>query len=1084
MSPKVRPVKILLVDDQGDNLFVLDQILSSAFVSSEIQKAASAEEALAATKASKFDVALIDVQMPVTSGIELCRLLKANPLTSRIQILLITAHAAAPELRAEGLDAGAADFILKPVGNSELVARVKAALRTRATVRVLQGVSERLKRAADDSEEKRLASLQTMQDILERSPAVLILWRNEEGWPVESSSRNIETLLGYSFDELCSGALCYESFIHPDDLKRVREEVEESARKTLQKHLIHKPYRLVDRTGTVKWVDDRTVICRDSSGKITQYQGLVIDVTERIAAQRVSQMTNRVDVLRATCSRAVSFAHSEDDLLERFCQAIVTVGGYSLAWFDPDTQDQEGSLHPIAMGASVGVGANELGTRPAPFPEGAMPPTESLRADIALDSRFTADVPAMASFQETTELTVFASSLVLPLRHRGKSFGSLHLHSTDSDGFDRHGVLLLSRLASDLAANIAEFRARIRQDKLAMDLKRWFFAIEQVEEAIVITDADGSMTYANPAFTKITGFSNDESIGENPRILKSEEQDPTFYQGMWGLLVDGNIWRGELVNRRKNGDLYPAELTISPVRDDRGTIISYVGISRDITERKSREAASQAREEELEGRVKSRTAELESSNLALQTARLAAEAANLAKSVFLANMSHEIRTPLNAVLGFAELLSGDETLGSDQQHQAATILDSGRTLLELLDAILQLSKVEAGFSEITRTSFTPDSLLNYVKTVFQSQAETKGLSITVSSEPQCHNLSSDLGKLRQILVNLVSNAVKFTERGEINLRARCRETDRCRMELHLEVEDTGPGIDRDELAELSKPFRQGLAGRRTLTGTGLGLALCRQLVELLGGRLTISSEPGHGSTFKIVVPVEICDEVSSSPKESHSKIIGIAPGATKPLLLIVDDKIVNCELLSAMLEIVGFRTEMALGGAEAVEQVRILRPAAVLMDSRMPDVNGNEAIKRIRALPEGRAPVIVTVSASAYLEDREAAKNAGGNAFLAKPFASQDLYRLLGGLLDLSYIYEQEQAPTAANSLTTDDLGCLGAATLAALRVAVSRGDLESASGVLGALPDVNLAIVGRLQALLDEYNYDLLEQLLGLDVS
>jgi PAS domain S-box-containing protein len=378
-------------------------------------------------------------------------------------------------------------------------------------------------------------------------------------------------------------------------------------------------------------------------------------------------------------------------------------------------------------------------------------------------------------------------------------------------------------------------------------------ALDAAANGIVITDAAGLIQWVNPAFEAMTGYSMQEVAGKSPSVLKSGQHDAAFYRNVWDTITAGRVWRGEVVNRRRDGTLYAEEMTITPVRSGSGPITHFIAIKQDITQRKESEQALRVLNETLEERVEERTR--------------AALAASEAKSRFLASMSHELRTPLNAIIGFSQmLLDGQAGALSDKQHHyAANIESSGQHLLRIISDILDLSKIEAGQVAIALQPTDIAQVLEQSVAVVQAMAEKKRIRIAVRLDPELPRVSADEIRIKQVVFNLLSNAIKYTdEGGSVTVRARTdyipinpssSEVSRC---IAVSVADTGVGIPPADHGRIFAEFVQLDASyARRRDGTGLGLAVARRLVELHGGRIWLESDgiPGKGSVFTFAIPL-------------------------------------------------------------------------------------------------------------------------------------------------------------------------------------------------------------------------------------
>lgn len=481
---------------------------------------------------------------------------------------------------------------------------------------------------------------------------------------------------------------------------------------------------------------------------------------------------------------------------------------------------------------------------------------------------------------------------------------------------------------------------------------------------VAITDRHGAIVFVNDRFCEISGYSRQELLGGNHRILNSGVHPRAVFKTLWRTIATGQPWHGEICNKTKGGDLYWVDTTIVPLIGPDGKPEQFASIRFDITERKTAEARRLATVEELNDR------------------REAAEAAMIAKGEFLANMSHELRTPMNGVICMLDLLMRTH-LDAEQTVRASTALTSARNLLVILNDILDFSKIESGQVTVERIAFQPAALIDELSLLFADRADDKDLQVTWSLAADVPDwVLGDPTRTRQVLNNLVGNAFKFTAAGRVDILARYAPNGEADV-LKFEVRDTGIGLSEEAMRRVFNRFSQADASTtRRYGGAGLGLSISKQLAELMGGDVGVCSREGLGSTFWFSVTAPRADAPASEGEQMVEDY-----DRTPPLrILAADDHPVNRMIVKMCLELAGHTVTVVEDGLQAVEALGRQEVDLVLMDIQMPVMDGLAAAREIRGLASPACAVpIIALTANAMSGDRERYLAAGMNDYVAKP---------------------------------------------------------------------------------------------------
>lgn len=500
--------------------------------------------------------------------------------------------------------------------------------------------------------------------------------------------------------------------------------------------------------------------------------------------------------------------------------------------------------------------------------------------------------------------------------------------------------------------------------KKIMEVKKFSTAIEQSSNTVVITDLSGTIEYVNPAFTKISGYTYDEAVGNNPRILNSGLQPKEYYLRLWNKIRNGETWKGEFCNRAKDGRLYWENVTITPITDENGKIIYYLGIKEDITERKTAEKEIRRKNEEL------------------LIAKERAEKSDRLKSEFLASISHEIRTPLNAIVGFSNIIA-EESKNEQFKKFSKIIHNQNEALLQIVNDILDFSQFEVGAVEIQNQKFDINSVVEEIYSLYKHKCPAQvELIAKTTSKPIIVN--SDQRRLTQIFNNLISNALKFTEKGQIIFGFEEKENSK----IIGFVKDTGIGIKKERQAEIFESFTK---LDKFSQGTGLGLSIVKSIIKTLGGAIWLESEYEKGSKFYFKIPFKKIRKTKETEQYKTTEIK--TDGVVSPILIVEDQKS-NYAYLKELLNSKGLQVLHASNGREAVEICKKNENISlILMDVKMPLLDGYEATKQIKKI-HPKLPIVIQ-TAYASEEDRQKAKEIGCDGYLSKPIDKKILDEIL-----------------------------------------------------------------------------------------
>jgi len=623
--------------------------------------------------------------------------------------------------------------------------------------------------------------------------------------------------------------------------------------------------------------------------------------------------------------------------------------------------------------------------------------------------------------------------------------------------YDRHGeeVRIIGSYTDITERKESEEKLRASQQRLE-------FLVDQTPLGVIEWSIDWQIVEWNKAAEQIFGYRRLEVLSSRHsfEILFSESKKDQADALIQALEAEEDTTYSICDNRRRSGEHIVCEWYNTVLMDRQNNVIGYASMIADITDRKQAEKA-------------------------LIQAKEAAEAANQAKSSFLANMSHELRTPLNAILGFTQLIDRSPDISSVHREQLQIINRSGEHLLSLINDILEMSKIEAGKITLNENVFNLWTLLDTLNEMLQIKADHKGLTLALVRSPQVPEyVAGDESKLRQVLLNLLGNAIKFTRQGGVKLAiSAIASPENDPLRVTFEVSDTGPGIAPEELETLFEPFVQTAVGRQSQQGTGLGLPISRQFVQLMGGDIQVASQVGVGSQFTfdlLLQPVE----AQPHPFQTTSRVIHLAPNQPTYRILVVDDSPDNRQLLEALLHSVGFHVKQASNGQEAIALWETWNPHLIWMDIRMPVMDGLQATQYIKSHPQGKSTVIIALTASAFAEERQQVLAIGCDDYISKPFQDEELFQTMAKYLDLTYVcdYIDNRPPSASDSLeppsdSTLQWELMPQAWLENLYQAAIEADAELILQLMEEIPEPQQNLITYLNDLVDNFEFEVITQ-------
>lgn len=934
-----------------------------------------------------------------------------------------------------------------------------------------------------------------IQAIADSNPNLLYVYDLIEQRNVYTN-RQIATILGYGAEEIQDmGKAMLQTLVHPEDLSAFFQHIQKFDR-SQGGDIIEFQYRMRHKNGEWRWMHSwDTVFLRQADGKPKQILGTSNDITDRkLAEEKLLASQQRISFLLQQTPIAVIELNLSLEIIT-WNPAAEAIFGYS-------EQEAKGRVATdLIVPESYRQQASEI------FDRGLSAKSSGTSENLTKDGRI------IICEWYNTEL----------IDENGKAIGTASMAVDITERKQAETELQESALRQRAIARIIE---RMRQ---TLDLREIFHATTRELRQTMKCDRVGLYRF-NPDWS---GEFVAESVDSKwISFIQAQQIDPNFTEGALEsencLVQKFDSTSQEICDtylQETAGGAYSRGKTYLCVQDiykqgfspcyiellERFQAKSYITVRIFCGDKLwgllasyQNSAPRQWSEAEINVAVHVGTqlgVALQQAELLARTQRQSmelikskenAEVANRAKSQFLASMSHELRTPLNAILGFSQVMARNISITPEQKEYIEIINRSGEHLLELINDVLSMSKIEAGQITINESRFNLYNILDSLREMLQLKANSKGLHLifeNIGDLPQY--IQTDESKLRQVLINLLGNAIKFTQHGIVTLRvssqAETNVTEENQSQLLFEISDTGPGISPLELPTLFKPFVQTETGRRSMQGTGLGLPISQQFVRIMGGDISVESQLGQGTTFTFNIQVKLVTESDEQEKTTAKQVIALEAGQQIYRILIVEDVAENRQLLLKLLAPLGFEVEEATNGQEGIALQSTWKPHLILMDMLMPVMDGYAATKLIKQTPEGKETIIIALTASAFDEQRHIILSAGCDDFICKPFREEVLFEKIAHHLNLRYIYEEENsstsgsAPQLLKSLTAEDLSVMPRDWVVDLYQAALCVDDNRILQLIEQIPETEANLANALKDLVENFRIDIIIDLTQL---
>ena len=842
------------------------------------------------------------------------------------------------------------------------------------------------------------------------------------------ASPSISELFGLSPEAVAADASAIFARITADDV----EAIETSMARSVQAMAPWQgQFRFRHPIKGDRWIEGHTVPKLEADGSVL-WHGYVHDITERKQSEISLGRANRMLQARSLSNRALLKATDEPSYLQEVCEIIVDVCDHTMTWIGYVDQGPEKRVLPVSVagldlgyldGATVTGADDQLGQGPVGM---------AIRTRQAIVCQELLNDPRFALWREEAVSRGYRSCAALPLKAERETLGALTVYSSSPNAFPDYEVRLLADIADDIAHGISVLRLRVSHKRTLEVLERYRLHLEklvddrtrQLQEAVRLAEkraaevadlynsapcgyhslnSDGLFVGVNDTELSWLGYQRDELVGKMRfSDLLAADEKPRFEDNFARFLIQGYLFDQEYQLRGKNGQFIPVSLSKTMIRDESGAFLMSRSVTFNLTERKRVEEELQRYRDDLESLVAARTAALSEANRELIAARDTAEAASLAKSVFLTNMSHELRTPLTAILGFTQLLELSQDVVASEEYSLCVghILKNGKLLLALINDLLDLAKIDAGHVATSPERIVLTDLLPALEASLLPLAESMGITVSTHAGDGLPDVRADPTRINQVLLNIGTNAIKYNRPGgRVDIGCERLSPDWIR----LTVADTGAGIPDIRQHEVFEPFNRLGREAGSIEGTGIGLALSRRLMHLMGGRIGFNSRPDEGSRFWVDIPVH-------HPVDARDGAIApVAPslagqaapqavddGVRNRTILCVDDNASARDLVVRIIVgIPGIEVLTAPSAEEGIELALRHSPDLILMDINLPGMDGIAALAELRRHCGTKAIPVFALSAAATVADIEKGRAAGFDRYLTKPYDVQDLLTTL-----------------------------------------------------------------------------------------